>query len=59
MSEFTVTGSDVYASVSCLRKIALRWSGDRERMRETRPHEEFLLKRRGFHWINEYPFNRY
>ena len=21
--------------------------------------EEFLLKRRGFHWINEYPFNRY
>lgn len=45
MSEFTVTGSDVYASVSCLRKIALRWSGDREQMRETRPHEEFLLKR--------------
>ena len=45
MSGFTVTGSDVYASVSCLRKVALRWSGDREQMRETRPHEEFLLKR--------------
>ncbi|MEO0481508.1 MAG: TM0106 family RecB-like putative nuclease [Planctomycetota bacterium] len=39
------TGSDLYSLVSCERKVALRWFGDKDWQREVWPHEEFLLKR--------------
>jgi hypothetical protein len=32
--------------------------GEPARMRLVRSPETFLLLQRGFHWINEFPFNR-
>jgi hypothetical protein len=55
------------AGASALLREPLDWTADEDELRLERPGlqatfapatHEFLLARRGFHWINEHPFNR-